>query len=547
MIKRFRFIRSFLFALRVLFIYLLVFTLKRVVPDSWYRKVLHLVNRFVARRIKLYILRLRGIFIKLGQFLGVMGNLFWPDISKELQSLQDRVPPVDYESIRQRFINDFNKPPEELFRSFEKNPLASASLGQVHLAVTHDGRKVAVKTLYLGIKELVKKDLKSIRAILSLIHLIFPTFDFKLVHKEFSDMIQAEIDYHQERKNLEEIKANFKDEQEFFFPEVLGEYSSATVLTTEYVEGIKIDHVQEMKQKGIDTKHVAQLLIKAYCKMFFLDQKFHSDPHPGNLFVMNDSSLRIAFIDFGSVEVFTERFRRNIPKLIKSIINMKISNTVDTLEDMGFMTRFADREQIELLLAYRYDKLRNLKISDYRKLNINDFNDFDALKKLNLKLSEVIRSFQVPRNYIYFARTVSLLTGLAAQLDPKVNIFQIAWPYLEEFVIGKDKTITDFLKGDLRDLLSDMISLPEQSIKALETVNQGKLKVQIKDLNKNTKILYILGHQIIYTLLLITSAVFSLVLFINQIDSYKYFIYLAGLFCVILIISIFRHRKLKNY
>ena len=506
------------------------------------------MNKFVARRSRLYIFRLRGIFIKLGQFLGVTSNLFWPEVAKELEDLQDKVPPVPYRVIERRFLHDFNKTPKEIFQQFDETPIASASLGQVHFAVTHHGDEVAVKTLYPGMEELVRRDLKSIKAILSMTNIFFPYLDFDVIYKEFADMVLEEIDYEQERLNLLEIKKNFENEQDYIFPDVKDEHCSKTVITTEFISGIKINNISELEEQNIDTQNVAQLLIKAYYKMIFVDQKFHSDPHPGNIFVVHSGEkIKIAFIDFGSVEVFTERFRRSAPKLINAIIHRRIPHILDTFEEMGFISRMVDRDEIERLIAYRYDKLESLNIKDYRHLNIKDFGDFEALKKLNLKLSEIMRSFQIPRNYMYFSRTLMLLSGLAAKLDPKVNIFQIAWPYLEQFVAGKDKTFTDFIKDDIYEWASDVVSLPEHTIKALEIVNQGKFKIEMKDLNKNTRILYLLGHQFIYTLMLITSGTFALVLYIHEKYQYSdYFIYLALFFAVILIISLFKHRKLKR-
>ncbi len=547
MIKYFRFIRSFFFVLRIILLYIVLYTLRRLIPEHWYDKLLIKVNLFVAHRMKQYIFRLRGLFIKLGQFMGVMSNLFYPDIAHVLEALQDQVPPVPYETIKERFLQEFNKPPNELFATFDQVPIASASLGQVHVATTYQGQKVAVKVLYPGMEELVRRDFKSIRAILNLTHFFFPFFDSELIYQEFTETVTEEMNYMQEHRNLEEIKANFKNEPEYIFPEVMGELSSQAILTTEFIEGIKINRVKELEEANIDPGEVSKLLIKAYSKMIFTDEKYHSDPHPGNIFVVNDGTLKIAFIDFGSVEIFSKRFKKYVPKMVNAIINRRISVIVDTLEHMGFMTRLANREEIEELLAYRFDKLENLKIDDYRNLKIKDFADFDSIKKLDLRLGEVMRSFQVPRNYMYLWRTITLLMGLAAQLDPKMNIFQVAWPHVKDFVVGKDKTFADYIKSDLKDWASDLYSLPVYALKTFELINQGKFKIQIRDFNKSVKVIYRLGHQFIYTLLLITSGTFSLVLFINKSPYSEVFFYTAGVFGVILLLSFFKHRKIKDH
>ncbi len=512
-----------------------------------YERILYRTNIFFARRFKRYIFRLRGIFIKLGQFLGVLSNLFWPEVAAELEELQDHVPSVPYEVIKERFIRDFNKSPHELFQQFDKTPLASASLGQVHLAVTPDGRKVAVKALYPGMERLVNKDLKSIRAILSLFHFFFPFFEVNLIYGEFSDMIINEIDYYKEKENIDFIKANFSGDEDYVFPVVVEEFSSKKVLTTEFIDGIKINNIKQLKSEGIDSRQVADMLVKAYCKMFFVDKKFHADPHPGNIFVINGNGrLQLGFIDFGSVEVFTDRFKRNVPRLIKAIVNKRIPYILEAFDEMGFVARDADRDDIESLIAFRYEKLENIKISDYTHLNIRELTDIYDYRKLNLNLREVMKYYQIPRNYMYFGRTISLLSGLAARLDPKVNIFQIAWPYLEEFVAGKDKTFIDYVKSDAREWTSNLISLPEFSLKTFETINQGKFQITIKGLNKNAKLMVHLGHQFIYTLMLITSGTFSLVLYLNQELQYSnYFLYSSIFFGFLLIGSLFKNRKLR--
>lgn len=548
MIKHFRFIRSFFFALSIFLFYFSMAVLNRFMPESLFNKLLHRSNLFIAKRVRINIFRLRGIFIKLGQFMGVMSNLFYPEIAKELEALQDRVPPVSYDKIKKRFIHEFGVEPEEFFREFEKEPLASASLGQVHIAYTKDGRKVCVKVLYPGMEELVKKDLKSIKAILNLANLFFPFFDPAMIYDEFAETVKAEIDYNKELRNIKEISQNFADDPDILFPNVIEEVSSGAIITTEFIDGIKINQIDEMAAEGINTEEVAELLVRAYCKMIFIDRKFHADPHPGNLFVLKTHPVKIVFIDFGSVEIFSERFNQYAPSLIKAVVNKRIPAIVDNLEHMGFMTRMANREEIEALIAMRYEKYENLKIEDYSKLDIKEFNDFDAIKKLDLNLGELMRSFQVPRKYMFLWRTIALLAGLSANLSPKVNVFEIAWPYVEESILGKDKNLSDFIASDIKNLAMDVMSLPEYGLKTLELINQGKVKVQIKDYNKGIKILYHLGHQFIYTFLLITSGTFSLVLYMNNLSYYgEIFKYIAIAFSVLLGLSFCRYRKIKDY
>ena len=543
MIKRFRFTRSLIFTLRILIRYTIILLIGKMLPYSWRQGLLSWTNRRVAARIRRYIFRLRGLYIKVGQFLGMMTNLFVRDFVVALADLQDRVPPVPYNTIKKRFIAEWGKTPDEIFYEFDEKPIAAASLGQVHIARLEDGTKLAVKALYPDAENLVKYDLNTVRAIANLISYFFPYFDMAVVYSEFADMIIKEIDYHKEKENIAKFKENFKNEHDFIFPEVYEKYSCSSILTTRYIDGIKINDITALEKAGLNPAKVSANLVRAFCKMIFTDQFFHADPHPGNFFVLPDH--KIAFVDFGAVETISLKNKNTIRNLARAIITRDIEKIVESIEQIGVISKKADIEDIENMITIRYDKLANLRIQSYKDLNFKDFNNIKDLKTLDLRLTEILHYFQIPHNYLLLGRTITLLSGLAVDLNPKVNIFQIAWPFIKGFIFGADRSLSEIVHENAYTFAKNSLALPEYALKTMNTINTGKIKVSIKDFSKDVRKVYRLGHQFIYAFFTIAFLAFGTVFYLNnKLDFAKYAVYTAGAFGFFLLISFWRNRKL---
>ncbi len=277
--------------------------------------------------------------------------------------------------------------------------------------------------------------------------------------------------------------------------------------------------------------------------MIFTDQFFHADPHPGNFFVL--PGHKIAFVDFGAVEKVSTRIKLNIRTLVRAIISRDIPKIVENLDSLGMISRKADLEQIENMIAYRYDKLANLKIDSYKDLNFRDFNELEDLKALDLKLSEILHYYQMPNNLLLLGRTITLLSGLAVDLNPKVNIFQIAWPYIKDFIFGAEKSFKELVNDNAMPFARNAVALPEYALKTMNTINSGKIKVTLKDFTKDVKKIYRLGHQFIYTLFVIAFLAFGMVFFLNEkIEFAKYCSYAAGAFAFFLLVSFYKNRRL---
>ena len=242
-------------------------------------------HRLNARRVEAAILRLRGLFIKVGQLISIMANVLPDAFREELERLQDQVPPRPYEDIEARLREEFGgRPPNEVFAEFSAEPVASASIGQVHRARLASGEEVAVKVQYPDIEEIVRIDLRALRRIFDLLRWFMPDYGFDTIYREIREMVIAELDYRREAAAIEKIAANFaarkKTAANVGFPRVIAEFSTARVLTTEWIEGTKVADLERLATLAVDRRAAARVCVEAYCQQIFIDGLYHADPAP---------------------------------------------------------------------------------------------------------------------------------------------------------------------------------------------------------------------------------------------------------------------------
>jgi predicted unusual protein kinase regulating ubiquinone biosynthesis (AarF/ABC1/UbiB family) len=551
MSRRLRFLKAYWSVLAILSSYLFLSLQKRFLGESWVQEKTPIVHRRNARRIERSILDLKGLFIKMGQMLSIMSNFLPEALTQGLEGLQDSVPPHPYEAIEKRFQEEFGKNPRELFERFEGTPIASASLGQVHVAYLKDGTKVAVKVQYPEIDEIVKSDLKTLKRIFGLLHLFFPVYGLKSVYREIAEVILKELDYGYEGKNLEVLKKNFESEKDFLFPDVFWDLSSRKILTLRFMEGTKISAVEELKRQGIDPSQVARRIIDAYCKQIFIDGVYHADPHPGNLLVQkgeSETEPKIVLVDFGATARISERMRHGITLFAEGVIKRDTKALANAMREMGFIVRPASEgvfEPFEQLVDYFYEKLSNIKIENFRQINLSQLShleDLLELRKIKISFRDLMTSFHVPKDWILLERTLLLIMGLCALLDPKLNPVEIVLPYVEKFVL-KDKPLREVAIAVSKQLLLSYIQLPGEIQKTLRRLNEGSLTLQIKGLEAHTRKLYVLGHQILYAGLGATGIFISLLCrWQGAIDYAHYAFYGSLFFGGVLAVSFLRNR-----
>ncbi len=378
-----------------------------------------------------------GIYIKAAQYLSTVSNLFDTEFTEIFANVANDVEVRPYAVIRSRFVEEFKAEPEELYAEFSREPLAAASLGQVHVARIRDGRKVAVKFLHPNMESQIRMDLRSLRYAVRLTRWFFPQIDFSGHLTEFSNMLLYEVDYRNEAENMRLARENFAADPRVVIPDVIGELSCSTVITTEFIEGIPISDLEALDRASVDRKAVTELLLECYARMVFRDRFYHADPHPGNIFVIRGAGavpLRLGFVDFGAVQFITDRTITFLRRFIEILRSRDISAMVDLAVEAEALRPTANREHYITLGEFIYARYSSFKLDDYYRINPVRFGRMLKMRDLQpagLRMRDLIGDVQPPRRYIYLARTITMVISLAMRLDNKVNIFMLARPHVD--------------------------------------------------------------------------------------------------------------------
>ena len=416
-------------------------------------------------------LEMKGIMIKVGQFLSSRKDFLPDEYTEELSELQDQVPPHDFGEIRQRIIEELGSPPEEIFSKFDKEPIAAASLGQVHRAVLKDGREAAVKVQYPGIEKIIETDIKMFEVLISLLRGKIGWINLRVLHEEFSRTVRAELDYTQEGRNAERFRLNFIDDARIVIPRVYWDFSRGKVLTLEFVGGIKISECAAIKASGMDCRTLVNLLAEAYSKMIFVHGFFHGDPHPGNIFVGEGPTL--VFVDFGMVQAISDSTKRNLRRYAHAVVENDTAGIIESLEKMGFLIEGADYKAIADVTQDLIDKYRYSTPEELKALTVDDIGD-----EIN-NIRSVIHNFQVPNYFMLLGRTIGMLNGMAYRLNPEVNIIEIGKPYIKEFFRGSKEERADQVIDTIRKKVMELAGLPSQAHNLLKKANRGELSFRI--------------------------------------------------------------------
>jgi len=466
-----RFLKGLFIALRILISYKLVPVIGIFLSHERKAERLGRLHRRNAALISKKALEMKGIMIKVGQFLSSRIDFLPDEYIEELSGLQDQVPPYPYAEIRQRIIDDLGSPPEEIFSEFDKVPIAAASLGQVHRAVLKDGRVAAVKVQYPGIEKVIETDIKMFEVLINLLHGKMGWINLRVLHGEFSKIVRAELDYGQEGRSAERIRMNFSSDERVIIPRVYWEFSRGKVLTLEFVSGTKISECAVIKASGVDCRLLVNLLAETYSKMIFVHGFFHGDPHPGNIFVGPGPTL--IFVDFGMVQAISDSTRRNLRTYAQAIVENDTPGIIDALEKLGFLIEGADYKTIADVTQDLIDKYRYSTPEELKSLTIDDIGD-----EIN-NIRGVIDNFQVPNYFIMLGRTIGMLNGMAYRLNPDVNIIEIGKPYIKEFLRGIQADSVNLAFDFVKKKVQELIDLPTQARAFLKKANRGELSLKM--------------------------------------------------------------------
>jgi predicted unusual protein kinase regulating ubiquinone biosynthesis (AarF/ABC1/UbiB family) len=416
--------------------YALVWALSRRATPHARRRRFDRAHRENARRLASGFVELRGVFIKTGQVLSVTGTFLPAAYGNELAKLQDKVPSRPFDEIAGRLEEAFGVGALERFGTFEREPVAAASLAQVHRATTRDGRPLAVKVLYPDIERLIRIDLGVLRSLLPVVRLLLPVSRVERVLDQLAAMLARETDYVHERQNIERVRAIFAGRSDVIVPSVEDELTCAGVLAMSFETGAKITDRDALLALGVDPEAVAKLLVGCYFTMLFQARVFHADPHPGNFLVRATPSStggaavpQLVILDYGAVEEVTERLQAGMKRVVIGVMTKQDDEILGGLEQMGFVAEGGDRELLARVGREYLSVLGSVKIQDFSKLDREQMEKLSGYEQTRGRLRQVMKSVEYPEGYFYVERTLALLFGLVGQLSPRKGLPGLVMPY----------------------------------------------------------------------------------------------------------------------
>ncbi len=474
---------------------ILTFAARYLVQSWWYELVLPRIglNRItlrtrnvrmqrIARRFRPLAVDLGGLMIKLGQFMSTRLDVLPPEVTAELESLQDEVPPVPFAQISVLAEHELGLPLERAFAYIDPTPLAAASLGQVHRAQLLDVdaeqtgyRDVVVKIQRPMIAEIIAVDLKALRRIaqwLSRVRLLSDRVDMPALTEEFALTSVDEIDYLHEAASSERFAENFAGNARVAVPTVIWERSSRRVLTLQDVTAIKISDVDALRQAGIDPSVVAAEFASVMFDQLFVHGFFHADPHPGNVFVTPraDGEWAFTFIDFGMMGEVPAGLRGGLRKLLIAAASRNGKGMVDGIRDVGVLLPTADTVELERAMTKLFARFGGMGFAELAEVDPREFGAFAT------EFSDIVRTlpFQLPENFILIIRAMSLTSGVCSSLDPAFNIWDAVEPYSAQLIRDEGGNL-------LRDLGSQamtLLRLPQRLDTLATSIEAGEVSVR---------------------------------------------------------------------
>jgi predicted unusual protein kinase regulating ubiquinone biosynthesis (AarF/ABC1/UbiB family) len=523
-----RFVRGVALFLRILVGYK-VLSLRNAFASPAIRKErlkrLHAQYAFILRE---RMIEMRGVLIKVGQFLSSRVDILPEEYTTELSKLQDHVPPADIAEIMKRVIEEIG-PPGDVFASFDETPIASASLGQVHRATLKSGDQIAVKVQYPGIEEVIAADIRTFGFIIRLLKIFYRRINLDVIYSEFSRIIHEELDYIQEGKSAAAFARNFSNNPKIRIPAVHWPFTTSKVLTLEYLEGAKITDFDAIDAQGIDRKEVARELAEAYCQMFFTDGMFHGDPHPGNIFVR--PGPEIVLVDFGMVDRISTPKKEGLKRGFTAIVERDSLGLVRALVDMGFIPLTRNLQPLVQFVDRIFAKYRDMSPGEFKAMDIEEMGN-DIMEALRLS-----PSIQIPNDFILLGRVTGMLNGLGSQLDPDTNIIEIATPFAKRFIMAEEMSAAT-LFGKASVTARALVSLPKLLSDFLVSTGRNEARVEItsRDLMGELMIISRIGKGMILAFLTVGAGLAAVTFRINHFNTES--AWLAAL-CVVFCIRIF--------
>ncbi|MBD3393947.1 MAG: hypothetical protein GF418_17565, partial [Chitinivibrionales bacterium] len=423
-------------------------------------------------RIRLALEDLGPSFVKLGQFLAGRRDMLPAHITDELAKLHDSARPFDAADARTIVERELKRPLADIFAEFNDNPLASASIAQVHAATLHGGDKVAVKIQRPNIQHTISTDIDILfhmAALAERYHEYARAFRLRELVEEFERTIHRELDFSAEARHMQTFRRNFADDGRVYIPKVYGDVSTSRVLVAEIVDGVKVTDVDELKKRGIDLKRLAMTGAEITLTQIFKHGFFHGDPHPGNILVRSDSS--ICLLDCGAVGIIPETMRYHISGILYGVVTRDSERIVRTL------VRLSQRP-IDDMRSLEYEIAEF--IEEYSALPIKDIRVGQVLSRFAAMV--VHHNLEIIPGFYLLVRAIVTIESIGRQLDPDFNMIEHIEPHVRRIVYHNPRLKhlpfdAYFAVADLASLLRD---LPFDFKDMMRMVKGGGTRIQFE-------------------------------------------------------------------
>lgn len=469
-------------------------------------------RKALAKWLKDNILRLGPTFIKIGQQFSTRVDILPQEFVDQLSELQDQVPPFPSETAISIVEEELGGPLDNVFDWFDHEPIAAASLGQVHRARLK-GQEVVVKVQRPGLKDLFDIDLKNLRVISEYLQKVDPKSDgakrdWVAIYDECASVLYQEIDYTKEAANAELFASNFKDMDYVKVPTIYWEYTTPQVLTMEYVPGIKINKIQALDQLGVDRKRLGRYAVESYLEQILSHGFFHADPHPGNIAVDDVNGGRLIFYDFGMMGSISQNIREGLLEAFYGIYEKDPDKVLQSMIQMGVLVPTGDMTAVrrtaqfflnsfeERLAAQRREREMATTELGFKKALSKE----EKIEKKKQRLAAIgedllaiaaDQPFRFPATFTFVVRAFSVLDGIGKGLDPRFDITEIAKPYALELLRFREAGVEVLLK-DFRNRwnrqsrafynLFRQADRVEKLTETIQRLEQGDLKLRVRTL-----------------------------------------------------------------
>ena len=426
-----------------------------------------------AERVRMALEELGPTFIKMGQILSTRPDLLPVRFIRELEKLQDNVPPFEYAQVKETIEMELGTPLEKVFKEFDEIPLASASLGQVHRARLVDGEEVVVKVQRPGIQKTIEVDMEIMLHLATLMERHLQGWEIHRptrIVEEFARTLEKELDYRLEAAHMERFAIQFTGDSSVYVPKIYREAITTRVLTMEYIHGIKATEIKLLEREGLDRQEIARRGFDLIMKQVFVDGFFHADPHPGNIFVLPNNV--ICYLDFGMMGRIDRESRENFSDLVMSIVRRDEAKATEvllrvTISDEEPDHKTLERDVAEFIDRYFYRPLKELELG----------------RLLNQLLEMLARHrLRVPPDLFLMIKALSTVEVLGRELDPDFNATDQAAPFIRR--IQFERMHPKRIVGDMYDSGTDFLYLlkeiPGEMREILRQAKLGKVKMEFE-------------------------------------------------------------------